>query len=258
MSLYYYPLLICGLCLLTACQSNSPSEPSIESSSSHTYDRESTDFAYVGEFTSGLEGPAVDKAGNLYFVNMGGNGSIGKITPAGEASLFIKALPEGSVGNGIRFTQEGHMLIADYPQHNVLQVDMSDMSIAVKAHNPNMNQPNDLAINSQNVVFCSDPNWKESTGNLWRVDPDGTSTLLESDMGTTNGIELNPAENRLYVNQSIQRNVWVYDLSPEGEISNKRLLIEFPDFGMDGMRCDVQGNLYITRHGKGTIAIVST
>lgn len=76
-------------------------------------------------------------------------------------------------------------------------------------------------------------------------------------MGTTNGVEVSPDEKTLYVNESVQRNVWAYDLSPEGEISNKRLLIQFPDHGMDGMRCDEQGNLYITRYGKGTIAIVS-
>jgi sugar lactone lactonase YvrE len=35
------------------------------------------------------------------------------------------------------------------------------------------------------------------------------------------------------------------------------LLIEFPDFGMDGMRCDWDGNLYITRYGKGVVAKVS-
>src|SRR5690606_30268150 len=46
-------------------------------------------------------------------------------------------------------------------------------------------------------------------------------------------------------------------LSPRGEIDNKRLLIRFEDFGMDGMRCDVAGNLYITRWGKGTVAVVS-
>ncbi len=42
-------------------------------------------------------------------------------------------------------------------------------------------------------------------------------------------------------------------MSPEGNISNKRLLIQFPDFGMDGMRCDIDGNIYVTRHGKGTV-----
>ena len=76
-------------------------------------------------------------------------------------------------------------------------------------------------------------------------------------MGTSNGIEVGPKENLLYVNESVQRVVWKYDLSSDGKISNKQEFITFPDFGMDGMRCDVKGNLYITRHGKGTVAMVS-
>ena len=76
-------------------------------------------------------------------------------------------------------------------------------------------------------------------------------------MGTTNGIEVSPGEKHLYVNETVQRKVWAYDLSAAGQISGKRLLLEFPDFGMDGMRCDLEGNLYITRHGKGTVAKVS-
>ena len=35
-------------------------------------------------------------------------------------------------------------------------------------------------------------------------------------------------------------------------------MIEFPDFGMDGMRCDSAGNLFIARHGKGTIVEISS
>ena len=35
------------------------------------------------------------------------------------------------------------------------------------------------------------------------------------------------------------------------------MLIDFPDFGMDGMRCDTEGNLYIARYGKGTIVKIS-
>ncbi len=68
---------------------------------------------------------------------------------------------------------------------------------------------------------------------------------------------VSPDETKLYVNESEQRNVWVYDLSPAGEISNKRLLVKFPDFGVDGMRCDEKGNLYITRYGKGTVVVIS-
>ena len=37
------------------------------------------DLVFVGEYTSGLEGPAVDREGNLYFVNPIRSGSVGKV-----------------------------------------------------------------------------------------------------------------------------------------------------------------------------------
>ena len=214
------------------------------------------EFTPIDGFTSGIEGPACDAAGNLYAVNYERQHTIGKVTPDGTASVFIE-LPPGSIGNGIRFNSEGFMFIADYTNHNVLKVDMDTREISVHAHEPTMNQPNDLAIGANDILYASDPNWGASTGQIWRVDTDGKVTLLEPDMGTTNGIEVSPDERVLYVNESAQRNVWAYDLSPEGDVSNKRLLIQFPDFNMDGMRCDIEGNLYITRHGKGTVAKLS-
>ncbi len=216
----------------------------------------SREFTPVDGFTSGIEGPACDAVGNLYAVNYERQHTIGKVTPDGTASVFVE-LPTGSIGNGIRFNSEGFMFIADYTNHNVLKVDMDTRDISVHAHEPTMNQPNDLAIGANDILYASDPNWGESTGQIWRVDTDGKVTLLEADMGTTNGIEVSPNEKVLYVNESAQRNVWAYDLSSEGEISNKRRLIQFPDFNMDGMRCDVEGNLYVTRHGKGTVAKLS-
>lgn len=214
------------------------------------------EFTSVNGFTSGIEGPACDANGNLYAVNFTKQHTIGKVTPDGTASVFVE-LPTGSIGNGIRFDSKGFMFIADYTNHNVLKVDMATRAISVHAHETTMNQPNDLAIGANDIIYASDPNWAESTGQIWRVDTDRTVTLLEPDMGTTNGIEVSPDEKVLYVNESVQRNIWAYDLSPEGEISNKRLLIQFPDFNMDGMRCDIEGNLYVTRHGKGTVAKLS-
>lgn len=216
----------------------------------------SADFTPPNEFTSGIEGPACDEDGNLYVVNYQNQGTIGKVDGQGKSELFV-TLPNGSIGNGIRFHSLGFMLVADYTNHNILRVNMSTKQIDVYAHEKKMNQPNDIAIGKNNILYASDPNWKESTGNIWRIDANGTVTLLEEKMGTTNGIEVGPNENLLYVNESVQRVVWVYDLSPDGKISNKREFITFPDFGMDGMRCDVKGNLYITRHGKGTVAMVS-
>jgi sugar lactone lactonase YvrE len=213
-------------------------------------------FTPAKSFTSGAEGPAVDKSGTVYAVNYEREGTIGQVSPSGQSTMFVE-LPNGSIGNGIRFNSRGEMFIADYTNHNVLKVDVGTKQVSVFANEPSMNQPNDIAIDSKDRFYASDPNWKASTGNIWRIDTDGKVTLLEDSMGTTNGIEVSPDDRILYVNESVQRKVWAYDLSAEGQISNKRQLIEFPDFGMDGMRCDAEGNLYITRHGKGTVVKVS-
>ena len=210
-------------------------------------------FTPVNSFTSGVEGPAVDKDGNVYAVNFEHQGTIGRITPGGEGSIFIE-LPEGSIGNGIRFDNKGNMLIADYTRHNILKVDMTTRKLAIFAHESLLSQPNDIAIDSKNILYASDPDWKSGSGRIWRVDISGVFTLLDS-LGTANGIEVSPDEKTLYVNASGK--VWDYNLSPEGNVSNKRLLISFSDFGMDGMRCDTQGNLYIARFGKGTVVKVS-
>jgi sugar lactone lactonase YvrE len=219
-------------------------------------DTDSVDFTAENLFSRNIEGPAFDKNGNLYVVNFERNGTIGKVTMDGSCELFV-VLPESSNGNAIQFNSNNEMLIADWPRHNILRVNMTTRIVDTLCHNDAFNQPNDICINRNDQLFASDPHWKSGTGQLWRIDPDGIATLLEDSMGTTNGICLSPDERTLYVNESIQRNVWKYSVDDAGNISGKSLLIQFPDFGMDGMKCDRDGNLYITRHGKGTIAVVS-
>ena len=214
------------------------------------------DFLFVGKYTQGLEGPAVDVNGNIYFVNPTHSGSIGIIDGEGKFDLFIEYLPKGSTANGIRFGDDQEMFLADYTGHNVLRVDLKTKEVTVFAHDSLLNQPNDLAICCNNRMYASDPNWKNSTGNIWKVE-NGVFELLEGNMGTTNGIEVSPDEKTLYVNESVQRKVWAFDIDDLGNISNKKLFHQFEDFGMDGMRCDQNGNLYITRHGKGTIVKLS-
>ncbi len=210
----------------------------------------------VGEFTKGIEGPACDRAGNIFAVNFGEQQTVGRVTPAGKGEAFVK-LPGKSVGNGIRFNREGTMFVADYVGHNVLRIDPKTKEIKVFAHEPKMNQPNDLTIAPDGTLYASDPNWKDGTGQVWRISTAGKTTRAAKDMGTTNGIEVSPDGRRLYVNESKQRKVWVFDIKGDGSLANKRLFKEFPDHGFDGMRCDVDGNLYITRYGKGTVVKVS-
>ena len=207
----------------------------------------------MGEFTSGIEGPACDREGNIFAVNYAKQGTIGRVAPDGQGEIFVE-LPEGSIGNGIRFAPDGSFFVADYKGHNVLKVDSSTRQVSVHTHCELMNQPNDLALAPDGeTLYASDPNWSQGTGKLWRIDADGHAALLASEMGTTNGIEVSPDGKTLYVNESKQRNVWAFTINEEGKLSDKRLVRKFDDHGFDGMRCDVDGNLYITRYGKGTV-----
>ena len=213
-------------------------------------------FTTPEEFTGNCEGPAVDADGNVYAVNFAQDGTIAKITRRGKTSFFI-TLPKGSTGNGIRFGDANTFYIADFTGHNVLKANLETREVTVHAHEPRMNQPNDVAITRSGHIFCSDPNWKDSTGQVWHVAPDGKTRLVAENMGTTNGIEVSPDEKILYVNESVQRNVWAFDLATDGTLSNKRLLHQFADGGMDGMRCTTNGNLYVARHGLGQVAVLS-
>lgn len=217
---------------------------------------ETTDLLPEHTFTSGIEGPATDEAGNLYAVNYEKEGTIGIVHPDGTHACFV-VLPEGSTGNSICFNKEGNMLVADYTGHNILKVDMKTKAISIYAHEPKMNQPNDMALAPNGNLYASDPDWKNKKGQLWLVNPNGKVSLLEGNMGTTNGIEVSPDGKKLYVNESAQLKVWAYDIQPNGTLKNKRLIHTFEGYGMDGMCCDIKGNIYLCRYDKGTVVLLT-
>jgi hypothetical protein len=209
-----------------------------------------------GEFTPGIEGPACGRDGSIYAVNFTEQGTIGRISPSGKGEVFLK-LPADSVGNGIRFDRAGNMYIADYVNHQVFKVAPGTSKPVVFASNSMMNQPNDLAISFGGTLYASDPNWPAKTGQLWKITVDGRTTRLAEKMGTTNGIEVSPDGRTLYVNESAQRKIWSFAIDSDGNLSGKKLFKSFEDHGFDGMRCDVDGNLYVARYGKGTVVKLS-
>ncbi len=214
-------------------------------------------FTPKNSFSSGVEGPAVSVDGNLYAVNYEKRGTIGKVTSSGIASKYL-TLTDGSVGNGIRFNSKEEMLIADYKNHNILKVNMDSKNIEVFAHDSRMNQPNDIAITDDDVIYASDPNWGNNTGNLWMIDTLGTTHLLASNMGTTNGVEVSPDNKTLYVNESVQNRVLAFDILSDGTVNNKRVVKQYNDGSvLDGMRCDSLGNIYIACYNKGKVYIIS-
>lgn len=215
-----------------------------------------TDHTEENLFSRNIEGPAVDKDGNLFVVNFQKDGTIGKVGEDGKAELFAE-LPEGSTGNSIQFLSDGNMVIADFTGHNILMLNPSTKEISVYVHDDRFNQPNDLCVSSKDIIYASDPDWKNSKGRLWKVGTDRIPVLLKADMGTTNGLCLSPDEKTLYVNESAQRKIWAFDLDEAGNITGEKEFAVFEDFGLDGMKCDSKGNLYVTRYGKGTVAVFS-
>jgi gluconolactonase len=88
---------------------------------------------------------------------------------------------------------------------------------------------------------------------------EGKLTLLISDMANTNGLAFSPDEKYLYVNASRDNYVNRYDVLPDGTLTHGQLFIDFrgkQERGVtDGMKVDVDGNVYVT--GPGGIWILS-
>ena len=130
---------------------------------------ESRQVTPSGEYTFGIEGPAVDAGGTLYVVNFQKQGTIGMLPAGASASLLFVELPEGSVGNGIRFDRDGRMYVADYKNHNVLLIERGQKEARIYFHSDMFNQPNDLTVAADGTLYASDPNWKRRDGQIWRI-----------------------------------------------------------------------------------------
>ncbi|WP_101675849.1 SMP-30/gluconolactonase/LRE family protein [Alloalcanivorax mobilis] len=216
----------------------------------------SRDWVGEGVFPRGIEGPAVGPDGALYVVNFARPGTIGRVSGQGKARLFL-TLPAGSVASGLRFGRDGRLYAADHRGHNILRIDPADQSVSVWVHEPRMHQPNDLTLAADGGVYASDPDWRSGSGRVWYVSADGRTRVVADGLGTANGIALSPDGRRLYVAETRQRRIRVFDVGADAGLSGGRVLIEFKGHGLDGLRADVRGNLYVARYGAGELAVVS-
>lgn len=206
-------------------------------------------------FSENIEGP-VWRDSCWFVVNINKDGTIASVYENGKTELVL-TLPLGSNANAIQFNSKGQMLLADWPMNQILQVEWPSSTVDTLVHDTLFYQPNDLTINQRDQVFASDPDWKNGRGRIWRIEPNGKATILKDSLGTTNGITLDPTQTKLYVNESVQRRIWVFQIDETGALIEQKLFTEFSDFGLDGMKCDREGNLFVTRHGKGTVVIFS-
>src|SRR5262245_5230875 len=133
---------------------------------------ESRQLTPNGEYTFGIEGPAVDAAGNFYAVNHLRQGTIGRVAAGATRSELFAELPAGSIGVAIRFGRDGRMFVADYKQHNIFVFAPGVATPRVYFQSDNFNQPNDMALARDGTIYASDPHWRRRDGQVWRIVPD--------------------------------------------------------------------------------------
>jgi gluconolactonase len=134
-----------------------------------------------------------------------------------------------------------------------------------------LNSPNDVVVKSDESVWFTDPPFgilghyeghradAELGQNVYRIDgQSGEASIVADDVLGPNGLCFSPDEKILYVVESRgvpHRKILAYDLVADGrEIRNKRVLIDAGPGTPDGMRCDVDGNLWCG-WGMGSAAL---
>lgn len=210
------------------------------------------------------EGPAVHADGTVYFSDIQNN-RILQWVPDGQCSVFRQ--PSGRT-NGQTFDQAGRLYHCEGAEfgpgggRRVTRTDLTTGNVDVLTEQfdgARYNSPNDICVDGQGRVYFTDPRYGDRSDmemeieGVYRIDLDGSVVriLQQPDIQRPNGIAVTQDSRQLYLIDSCpviggNRKVWAFDLDAEGNPSNQRVVFDFaPGRGGDGMRLDLDGNLYV-------------
>ncbi|MBI4607018.1 MAG: SMP-30/gluconolactonase/LRE family protein [Planctomycetes bacterium] len=210
------------------------------------------------------EGPAADSEGNVYFSDIQNN-RIMKLSAKGELVVFRE---DAGRANGNLLDREGRLVTCEGGEfgpggrRRLVRADLRTGQVEVlteRFEGKRYNSPNDLAIDTRGNIYFTDPRYGDQSGRemdveaVYRLDPRGNvrRVLSQPAIQKPNGIAISPDDCKLYLVDSNplpggNRKIWAFDLDAEGNPSNQRLVYDFgTGRGGDGMRLDVQGNLWI-------------
>ncbi len=178
----------------------------------------------------------------------------------GAVSVFRKP---SNFANGNTRDREGRLVTCEHGGRRVSRTEY-DGTISVVADRydgKRLSSPNDVVVKSDGSIWFTDPPFgllgyyegnlgeQELPMNVYRVDgASGEITVVESEVNHPNGLCFSPDESRLYLveSRSTPRNVYAYDVVDGGRrLANRRKLIDVGPGTPDGMRCDVDGNLWM-------------
>ena len=170
--------------------------------------------------------------------------------------------PSGN-SNGLTLDRGGRLIVCESTTRRITrtEVDGSITVLAERYQGKRINSPNDVVVRSDGSIYFTDPYagfrlsplGKELSFNgVYRIAPDGELVLLVDDCKLPNGLAFSPDESVLYINDTMQRHIRAFDVSPDGNISNGRVFIDMQGEepgATDGMKVDQQGNIYCTGPG---------
>ena len=129
--------------------------------------------------------------------------------------------------------------------------------VADRYRGKRFNSPNDVVLGPDGAIYITDPTSDLPKGQkqetpfqgVYRIAKNGKVALLTKEIGQPNGLAFSPDGKKLYVDDDQDLNIRVYDFHPDGTISNGRIFgsekAPEKDGVPDGMRVDMDGNLYV-------------
>ena len=211
-----------------------------------------------------IEGPIWHPDGFLLFSDIPAN-IIYKFGSNQQVEVFRR--PSGKA-NGNTLDKENRLLTAEHENRRVSRTEKEGKVITLvdRYQGKRLNSPNDLVVKSDGSIYFTDPRYgitkeQEELGfyGVYRLAADGKLTLLVKDLVLPNGIAFSPDEQKLYVNNSEAGYIAVFDVKPDGTVTNQQLFAELKDASQrgvpDGLKVDVEGNVYST--GPGGVWIFS-
>jgi gluconolactonase len=195
-----------------------------------------------------------------------------------EADGVTEVANPSNKGNGMTFDLDGRLIVCEHVTSSVVRMDPDGTGsgrevIASHYGDRELNAPNDVVVKSDGAIYFSDPTYGRMPGfgiereqdldfqGVYRIAPGGGDTqLLADDFGQPNGLCFSIDELLLYVNDTEKAHIRVFDVEPDGTISNSRVLadgigtasLEIGDL-VDGMKLDERGNIWVT--GPGGVCV---
>ncbi len=183
----------------------------------------------------------------------------------GDSTMSIYLKPADS-SNGLTFDHQGNLILTQMQRRRIARQEPNGtITPLVSTYNgKRFNSPNDIVVSPSGSIFFTDPDFNVPAGQtrelsfkgIFRLSPSGRLQVIDSTFDKPNGICFSPDESRLYVNESAQHKIYVWDVVNDSTFANKRLFFTIPQTGYaDGMKVDSSGNVYCA--GPGGIWVVS-